>query len=153
MYFKFCMTEAPTVVAHYDEPVFVVGRMSYGKENLNSKIKKLCVEEERASVWHSFSCSSFPDVCAAADSGEPRCAGLENNHCAHRLVQHSKVGGARLLGRPYFIFSIFSAMFMCLCVERGKKKPCTLLWARAHSCGSCEAVRKQTGTNPWHYHN
>lgn len=42
----------------------------------------------------------FPDVCTAADGVESLRVGLENghSHCAHRPVQHSKVGGARVWG-------------------------------------------------------
>ncbi|XP_024860905.1 T-lymphoma invasion and metastasis-inducing protein 2 isoform X2 [Kryptolebias marmoratus] len=44
--------------------------------------------QEVCSKHHRAKSSS--DVCAAADGGEPRCVGLENDHCAHRLIQHSK---------------------------------------------------------------
>lgn len=51
------------------------------------------------------------DVCAAADNGESLRGGLENDHshCAHSLVQHSKVGWAgactlNLLSPSRFVF-------------------------------------------------
>lgn len=41
----------------------------------------------------------LPDVCTAAANEENGAIGLENghSHCAHRPVQHSKVGGATLM--------------------------------------------------------
>lgn len=112
MYFKLC----DWYRTNLDKPVFVF----YGWNNeLNpcSKYRGGMEGEETASVCHPFSCSFSPDVFAAADCGEPRCVGLENVHCAHRLIQHSKVGGARLLEGAVFHPSthFFPARFMCLC--------------------------------------
>lgn len=102
----------------------------------------------------------FPDVCTAADGVESLCVGLENghSHCAHRPVQHSKVGGARVwewecvyvycmcvCQRESMSFasqtsthSTFLLRFVCLCaynmhvVERVFVPTCRL--------GSCEAL-------------